>query len=60
VREQLLRRRRRVRVALEPPSADGLADLVDDLVGLLARPAVELERELGGCLLSPDPPTVFV
>jgi hypothetical protein len=41
---------------LEPPSPDGPADLVHDLVGLLARPAAELERELRGCLLSPDPP----
>jgi hypothetical protein len=41
-----------VRVALEPPTTDGLADLVDDLVGLLARGAAELvHRHLRRALL---------
>ncbi len=46
VGEQLLGDRRRVGVALEPPASDCLADLVDDLVGFLARPAAELQGKL--------------
>lgn len=45
---------RDVRVVLLPPATDRLADLIDDLVGLLARGAAELvHRELRGELLGP-------
>ena len=41
----------RVRVALDPPAGHRLADLVDDLVGLLARRPPNVERQLRRLLL---------